>query len=141
MPRAWSTRGSSCIGAMSGCAIPSCWRQRCSPVAGWRQAAPAGEDGSVVLARPMAIPSFGLRAPARTYEPPPVVQQLQPSDAPVMAQAAPVRPARPARRVVPEVKMWKPAMVKAPFLPSESSKQLACRNETAAGGRVRVVCE
>lgn len=98
-------------------------------------------DGSVVLARPMAIPSFGLRAPARTYEPPPVVQQLQPSDAPVMAQAAPVRPARPARRVVPEVKMWKPAMVKAPFLPSESSKQLACRNETAAGGRVRVVCE
>jgi hypothetical protein len=98
-------------------------------------------DGSVVLARPMAMPSFGLNAPARTYEPPPVVQQLQPSDAPVVAQVAPVRPARPARRVVPEVKMWKPAMVKAPFVPSESSKQLACRNETSAGGRVRVVCE
>lgn len=103
-------------------------------------------DGSVVLARPASLarvfqrespqPSYGPAFRQLPSGPPPVA----PAPPPQVAASAPPpgAAARTQRRGV-NVQGWRPA-VKPPFARADPSRPLSCRNETSAGGRVRVVC-
>ena len=102
-------------------------------------------DGSVVLARPMSLPRALGGTPAPSYAPPSFQQLPAPAGpAPVASGPSFVSPASrpaPARAAQSGVKIWKPAVVKAPFGRADPSRPVACRNETSAGGRIRVVCQ
>jgi hypothetical protein len=87
-------------------------------------------DGTVVVKKPPAIsallpvkpvlPSWMRRKQTRVEETS-VVSQFPPP---------------PARKTAPARKRMKPLVVRP-----DASAKLACRNQTGAGGRVRVVCQ
>ena len=101
-------------------------------------------DGSVVLARPMSLPGLG-ETPTPSYASPSPQQLPDPAEpAPVASGpsfASPASPPAPARSRQAGVKVWKPAVVRAPFARADPSRPVACRNETTTSGRIRVVCQ
>ncbi len=111
------TIAAACCGLASGCARTS--------------------DGSVVLAKPLAMPGFAGRTQEPVYEA--VPSQLLPPP-PVERTPRPVHASASANSNAGSgVQGWKPS-VKPPFVRSDPSRPLSCRNETSTTGRIKMVC-
>ena len=90
-------------------------------------------DGTVIIEKPPAIATLLPVKPAL----PSWMRKKQPEaeEAVVVASQFPPPPA-PARKVAATRKRIKPIGVRP-----DANAKLACRNQTGAGGRVRVVCK
>ena len=89
-----------------------------------------------MLAKPLTLPGFAA-APHPTYAAP-VPQEIPP--APVERKSRPAVASASVSNSGTAVQGWKPK-VKPPFVRSDPSHPLSCRNEKSATGRIRMVCQ
>lgn len=85
-------------------------------------------DGTVVMAKPVALPSFSLKPAA-----PLIPSWMRPKPEPEPVSVAANFPPPPVTRTAPRRKARPPVV-------ATSAGKLACKN-VSEGGRVRMVCE